>query len=436
MTISLLHSFVSAISDDAAAATAGKVVPSNWNHEHSLRQATGKLLGRTTAATGVTEEISVSSPLTFSSGALGINTGTSGATLPLLNTSCGWSVTVSSASSSTVQGQKFTNTINIPSTSTDSLNFGFYNLTYLTGSAALAGSGHALGILSEFINQSTVAQPLFYGAQTTVRNDTGAGAVTKMVGHAYKVDNPSSSTIALATALEIIIQANAGTITNFVGLTMADFSAITGITNRWFAKCDDPNALIQTAGKILGAYGKELAPIHQGGYKTGNYYHLANPYALGAGPFAFTAGNAYGVPFVISERTTFTKIGCRVTTAAAAGKLVKFPVFKVANGVLAAQVVDSGTVAADSTGDKEATISWAAEPGPYVAFVQTDGTPTLNMSTDFGGMARGFFGSASSTSVGGLARLNSVGLTTVGDNPGSFDVLDGVDVVPDIWLRK
>jgi hypothetical protein len=75
MTVSLKHLKVSAIADNPAAASAGEVVPSDWNAEHVLTQASARLLGRTTAGTGPTEEITVGSGLTLSGGVL---TGTSG----------------------------------------------------------------------------------------------------------------------------------------------------------------------------------------------------------------------------------------------------------------------------------------------------------------------------------------------------------------------
>lgn len=67
MTVSLLHAFRSAVAD---AGSADEVGPDEWNAEHTLTQATGKLLGRTTAGTGATEEITPSSSFTFTGGAL------------------------------------------------------------------------------------------------------------------------------------------------------------------------------------------------------------------------------------------------------------------------------------------------------------------------------------------------------------------------------
>lgn len=67
MTISVTHPFVSAIPDGGDATL---VQPSNWNAGHTISQATARLLGRTTAGTGSTEEITVGTGLSLAAGAL------------------------------------------------------------------------------------------------------------------------------------------------------------------------------------------------------------------------------------------------------------------------------------------------------------------------------------------------------------------------------
>jgi len=67
MTISLKHNFQSAVSDEGDTSL---VRPSNWNAEHDLTLATGKLVGRTTAGEGSAEEISVGTGLSLSAGTL------------------------------------------------------------------------------------------------------------------------------------------------------------------------------------------------------------------------------------------------------------------------------------------------------------------------------------------------------------------------------
>ena len=58
MSVSLKHAFNSAKSDGGDATL---VQPSNWNAEHTLTLATGKVLGRLTAGTGAVEELTVTS---------------------------------------------------------------------------------------------------------------------------------------------------------------------------------------------------------------------------------------------------------------------------------------------------------------------------------------------------------------------------------------
>lgn len=71
MTISLKHTFQSANPDGPDAT---QVQPSNWNQEHVLTCSTARMLGRTTAGTGVVEELSVGTGLSLSAGTLAVGT--------------------------------------------------------------------------------------------------------------------------------------------------------------------------------------------------------------------------------------------------------------------------------------------------------------------------------------------------------------------------
>ena len=75
MTVSLKHTKTSAIPDGGDTTL---VQPSDWNSEHTLTLATGKLLGRSTAGTGAAEEITVGSGLTLAAGTLTASGGGSG----------------------------------------------------------------------------------------------------------------------------------------------------------------------------------------------------------------------------------------------------------------------------------------------------------------------------------------------------------------------
>lgn len=73
MTISATHTFVSAKAQSAD----GTVVSKNeWNAEHTLSMATGRLLGRTTAGAGTFEEITpLATDFTYTAGGLSLGSG-------------------------------------------------------------------------------------------------------------------------------------------------------------------------------------------------------------------------------------------------------------------------------------------------------------------------------------------------------------------------
>jgi len=69
MAIAITHAFVSGKADPPDASL---IKPSNWNANHTLTMGTGKLVGRTTAASGAAEEISVGGALTFTAQTLSL----------------------------------------------------------------------------------------------------------------------------------------------------------------------------------------------------------------------------------------------------------------------------------------------------------------------------------------------------------------------------
>ncbi len=62
MTVSLKHAKTSSVGDSGDSAV---VQPSDWNEEHVLSQATDRMLGRVTAGTGATEELTAEQVRTF-----------------------------------------------------------------------------------------------------------------------------------------------------------------------------------------------------------------------------------------------------------------------------------------------------------------------------------------------------------------------------------
>lgn len=65
MALSLTHTFVCGIADDAAAQAAGEILPSHWNAALTTSMATARLLGRITASTGAIEELTAAQGTAF-----------------------------------------------------------------------------------------------------------------------------------------------------------------------------------------------------------------------------------------------------------------------------------------------------------------------------------------------------------------------------------
>jgi hypothetical protein len=85
-------------------------------------------------------------------------------------------------------------------------------------------------------------------------------------------------------------------------------------------------------------------------------------YAAGLGGAAtvepLTVDRAYAVPVDLDQPRTLDRIGVSVTTAGAAGSVVRLGAYQTgADGLPGARIADFGTVDSTTTGDKELTIN-------------------------------------------------------------------------------
>lgn len=71
MAITVKHKFTSAKADSGDASL---IRPSNWNDNHDITLATGKLMGRYTAGTGLVQEVGLATRLEFSAGNIDLST--------------------------------------------------------------------------------------------------------------------------------------------------------------------------------------------------------------------------------------------------------------------------------------------------------------------------------------------------------------------------
>lgn len=118
-------------------------------------------------------------------------------------------------------------------------------------------------------------------------------------------------------------------------------------------------------------------------YEAGMYYQTNGTPAADS-TLITVANTIYFHAFAVGEALTVDRISLGVTTAAAAGAVLRLGIYASdADNQPGALVLDAGTIAADSTGYKEITISQALSANTlyWIAVVpQVTGTPTVRAS--------------------------------------------------------
>ncbi|HEY1506647.1 MAG TPA: hypothetical protein VGF92_20255, partial [Stellaceae bacterium] len=137
------------------------------------------------------------------------------------------------------------------------------------------------------------------------------------------------------------------------------------------------------------------------GYVSGRYYF---PGATSTNTAALTANTIYAAPIWILQRQSFTKLGVEITTAA--GTNGRLGVYKWANGVPTALLLDAGAISTATTGYKELTgLALTLNPGVYGLAFLPDAAVTVRICNNqgfqyFAALVLGASGSNQSSELG------------------------------------
>jgi len=132
-----------------------------------------------------------------------------------------------------------------------------------------------------------------------------------------------------------------------------------------------------SAGEERKFVAEEVAALANGGggYIPGRYY-VPYGFHITSTSKVLAASTIYYAIFYCSRKTTFTRFGMTVTTAAS-GKSIYLGVYNWLDAKPTTKILDTGALSAATTGNIEAVINLTLEPGFYGLALVSDGTPTL-----------------------------------------------------------
>jgi len=314
----------------------------------------------------------------------------------------------------------------------------------VNGSGAEAvGAIHAVGCKGDVFYTGSGQYQRLIGAEGAVQI-TGTGTVSDNVGVlGYMPSNSGTMTRAYMFTTDAAQNTGAiGTWADFVSPVLNPSGGGT-ITTKYSLLNQDPNKLIWTQGRVL--YGPtatqaELAPPPRVLQRTGRYYYGVQPSQVSANMNTLST-NMWFAPFYVSQRTTYTKIGCNVV-AANASAAIKLAIYasnlgQPANNPIASSVY----LDASTSGDKEDTTIGGAgvtlNPGFYYLAISSNDN-TITVATYLENSALSIYGT--STSAGTDVQPYSAGangMTTWPSSPAlSYVAPSGAGNAPKIWLRR
>lgn len=236
----------------------------------------------------------------------------------------------------------------------------------------------------------------------SVLNTQGTGTHDKMVGNLSQLNLTGGNvTSALGFEAEIASIAAGTLVGGFAGFYFPNLAGVANIGNvsqMAALQNDHSEAVIRSAGPFQTQKLVEVAPPYSIGLVANRYYSA--PYDTIAAA-AISTNVIYLVPVYVPQRTTVTKLGFQVTTAATTGGLARLGIYRAQNGQPTELIIDAGTVATTSLGAKEITINTRLDSGTYFIAANFNIACSINFHSGNAVQRAAMYGQSSPTTTGG-----------------------------------
>ena len=248
-------------------------------------------------------------------------------------------------------------------------------LSVTSGNQVYGNTGTGMRIGAAF-DVSTVATKYSTITDNVVSANTGSGIVVSNAGDSITVTNNQSHNngvhgIAIGPSTTgLIVSQNQCFGNTSRGISLEGTGHTIGAN-----RTQDTGNYYLVAGSTGHTFMQAAGSTQTGIFTPGYYYGPAG----GRSTTTMAAGLLTFVPFWVGASTSFTRIGAEVTTAGAAGSLLRLGIYRDnGNGLPGALTVDAGTVDAATTGAKELTIAQTLAPGLYwLAALAEVGSPIV-----------------------------------------------------------
>lgn len=267
---------------------------------------------------------------------------------------------------------------------TDMGTSGVRNVNVISQTVSPSGASTRQVFLNQFKLTYNSSQNMLSGGylnpSLAVLETAGTGTHDKLVGNMVLM-NLTGGNITSTLGYEFTLPTIGATtqIGSLAAYYVPNLNSVTNIGNvlQGYAFANDQATWhIKNSGRYLNAALRELSPPNNPGLVSSRYYSTAPA----SGTAAATPNVAYFIPVYVPERTTITKLGFNVSTAAT-GK-ARIGLYNAANGAPTTLIVQGGVeLDTSTTGDKEVTISQQVDSGLYFESILFSGTPTIATHT-------------------------------------------------------